>query len=56
MFPRAAVSRYPVNKLGKFERYSRFLRAGAGFQGIFRVPENAGSNKKAGVKAGLSQF
>jgi hypothetical protein len=57
MFPRAAVSLYPVNKFGTGRLFAVFLANGLlAFDGFFRAPENAAEKQKAGVKAGLPQF
>jgi hypothetical protein len=60
MFPRAAVSLYPVNKFGTGKAFRRiFGEKMLAFDGFFREPEKCGQGaktKKAGVKAGLLQF
>jgi hypothetical protein len=61
MFPRAAVSRYPVNKFGTGRLFAAFLTTDCLLLiGFFREPENRGQEtaktKKAGVTAGLLQF
>jgi hypothetical protein len=58
MFPRAAVSRYRVNKFGKSEgSSSRFFFARRLFPTDFSVKRKTQTkSKKAGAKAGLLQF
>jgi mono/diheme cytochrome c family protein len=57
VFPRAAVSRYPVNKFGTGRAFAAFLTADClPLLDFFREPENDGQKQKAGVKAGLPQF
>jgi hypothetical protein len=57
VFPRAAVSLYPVNKFGTGRLFAAFLPANClPLADFFREPENGAKNKKAGVKAGLPQF
>jgi hypothetical protein len=57
MFPRAAVSLYPVNKFGTGRPFAAFLTADCSpLTDFFRDPENRGQKQKAGVKAGLPQF
>jgi hypothetical protein len=57
VFPRAAVSLYPVNKFGSGRLFAAFLTANClPLAGFFREPENGGQKQKAGVKAGLPQF
>jgi hypothetical protein len=57
VFPRAAVSRYPVNKFGTGRPFAAFLTAECSpLMDFFRQPENQGQKQKAGMKAGLPQF
>jgi hypothetical protein len=57
VFPRAAVSRYPVNKFGTGRLFAAFLAADClPLTDFFREPENGGEKQKAGMKAGLPQF
>jgi hypothetical protein len=55
MFPRAAVSRHPVNKLGKLDWFSPLLQAVSRLDAFFRAPESAGRNKEGRRRAGLLQ-
>jgi hypothetical protein len=57
VFPRAAVSLYPVNKFGTGRLFAAFLPANClPLTDFFREPENGVQKQKAGVKAGLPQF
>jgi hypothetical protein len=57
MFPRAAVSLYPVNKFGSGRLFAAFLPADClHLTDFFREPENGAEKQKAGLKAGLPQF
>jgi len=61
MFPRAAVSRYPVNKFGTGRLFAAFLTTDClPLIDFFREPEKVkarnAKTKKAGVTAGLLQF
>jgi hypothetical protein len=57
MFPRAAVSLYPVNKFGTGRGFATFLATDClPLTDFFREPENGGQKQKAGIKAGLPQF
>ena len=55
MFPRAAVSWYPVNKFGKLGRFSRFFGARPVNLTEFSANRKSRQSKKAGVTAGLPQ-
>jgi hypothetical protein len=47
MFPRAAVSLYPVNKFGTGRLFAAFLTSELlAFDGFFREPENRGQKTK----------
>jgi hypothetical protein len=57
MFPRAAVSPYPVNKFGIGRVFAAFLTTDRSLlTDFFREPENDRQKQKAGMKAGLLQF
>jgi hypothetical protein len=57
MFPRAAVSLYPVNKFGTGRPFAAFLPADCLHStDFFRETENGGEKQKAGMNAGLPQF
>src|SRR6185312_12556073 len=58
MFPRAAVSLYPVNKFGYRKGFRRIFDSELlAFDGFFpRTGKRWPKSKKAGVKAGLPQF
>jgi hypothetical protein len=57
MFPRAAVSLYPVNKFGTGRLFTAFLAANClHLTDFFREPENDAKKQKAGMKAGLPQL
>jgi hypothetical protein len=57
MFPRAAVSLYPVNKFGTGRGLRHIFGDGLlAFDGFFPRTENGGQKQKAGIKAGLPQF
>jgi hypothetical protein len=57
MFPRAAVSLYPVNKFGSGRLFAAFLTADCLLLTDFSVNRKTVAKKqKAGMKAGLPQF
>jgi hypothetical protein len=57
MFPRAAVSLYPVNKFGTGRAFAAFLTADCSpLADFFREPENGGQKQKGRHEAGLPQF